>query len=329
LCHHHVVTGHFDMEPTMTTHLAGQGRTCRSAPDPADELRSHTSALRTLEVSIERRPDPESDGLSGADAAWPKRLRRIIHAGLTYWGRPDLIETAQLLLTELATNALRHGKARDIGVRVFFRDDRLVIEVNDGSPALPELRHAEPDDEGGRGLFLVDALAEEWGVSLDGTTTWCTLPLTKGPEEMEPAAVTAPVLREIPMELPGDRSAAGLARIQARTFLTVMAWPGNQHHAVDVLHALVDNAVKHALIPGEVNQRFGACLSITEAHELIIDVTDPVPLFPDFDQAVGGESGRGLWEIARKGADLSWFVPGDNFDAKTVRAVLRPGAVDL
>jgi anti-sigma regulatory factor (Ser/Thr protein kinase) len=286
--------------------------------------------IRTaLEMSIERHPDPERDGLSAADAAWPKRLRLIVHAGLTYWGRPDLIETAQLLLTELATNALRHGQVRDIGVRVFFRNDLLVIEVDDGSPTRPELRHAALDDEGGRGLFLIEALAEDWGVSQDGTTTWCSLPLTKGPEAMQPAAVTAPVVREIPMDLPGDRSAMGLARIQARTLLPLTAWPGNQHQAVDVLHVLVDNAVRHALIPGEVNQQFGACLSITEADELIIDVTDPVPLFPDFDKALAGESGRGLWEITRKGVDLSWFVAGTGFEAKTVRAVLRPGAVDL
>lgn len=282
-----------------------------------------------LELSIERHPDPDPKCLSETDAAWPKRLRRIVRAGLTYWGRPDLIETAQLLLTELATNALRHGQGRDIGVRVFFRDDRLVIEVDDGSPTRPELRHAALDDEGGRGLLLVESLAEEWGVSPDGTKTWCTLPLTKGPEEMQPAAVTAPVLREIPMDLPADLSAAGLARIQARTLLTVASWPGNQHHAIEVLHALVDNAVKHTFKTGKPNQPFGARLSITEAHELLVEVTDPVPEFPGFDQALAGESGRGLWEIARKGVDLSWFVVGSEFDAKTVRAVLRPGVVDL
>jgi hypothetical protein len=146
---------------------------------------------------------------------------------------------------------------------------------------------------------------------------------------MQPAAVTAPVVRAIPINLPGDRSTGSLARIQARTLLAVTAWPGDQHHAVDVLHALVDNAVKHALLPGEVNQRFGASLSITEADELIIDVTDPVPLFPEFDQATAGESGRGLWKIARTGVELSWFVTGAEFEAKTVRAILRPGAVDL
>ncbi|MEU0853783.1 ATP-binding protein [Streptomyces flaveolus] len=119
--------------------------------------------------------------MSEADAAWPQRLRRIARASLTYWRCPDLVDTVELLLTELATNALRHARGRNIGVRIFARDDHLVIEVNDGSPLTPVPRCAGPDDESGRGLFLVEALSDAWGVSPDGTTTWCTLPLTEEP----------------------------------------------------------------------------------------------------------------------------------------------------
>ncbi|MFE9976197.1 ATP-binding protein [Streptomyces hirsutus] len=281
-----------------------------------------------LELSIERHPDPDTGGLSETDAAWPQRLRRIARAGLTYWGRPDLIETAELLLTELATNALRHGHSRDIGVHVYLQNGRCRIEVNDGSPNRPKLRHAGPTDEGGRGLFLVTAMAEAWGVSNDGTTTWCTLPLTEGPTEMEPAAVTAPVLRKIPMDLPADPSAAGIARIKARTLLTVLGWPGNLHAAIDVIHCLVDNAVQYGLTPGKASQNLGVCLSVTEAHELLVDVTDPNPAFPDFDKAVAGELGRGLWDVTQQGAVLSWFVNAE-FDGKTVRAAMRPDLVDL
>ncbi|MFC9931696.1 ATP-binding protein [Streptomyces sp. NPDC127190] len=290
----------------------------------------HDGIRAALEVSIERHPGQDSltGDLSEADAAWPKRLRRIVRASLTYWRRPDLIETAELLLSELATNALRHGHGHDITVRVFFHDGCCVIEVNDGSSARPALRRASPTDEGGRGLILVDALAESWGVSDDGATTWCTLPLNKGSEEMQPVAVTAPVLREIPLDLPADPSATGLARIQARTLLTVLSWPGNQHLAIDVLHVLLDNAVRHALPVAKTVQTFGVRLSVTEAHELLVDVTDPVPAFPNFDKAVAGEVGRGLWEAVRQGAELSWFVVGSDYGAKTVRAVLRPGRVD-
>ncbi|GAB2793454.1 hypothetical protein [Streptomyces daliensis] len=62
--------------------------------------------LRTaLEVSFERRTDPETGGLSAADCAWPGRLRRIVRAGLVYWRRPELVGDVELLLTELVTNA--------------------------------------------------------------------------------------------------------------------------------------------------------------------------------------------------------------------------------
>jgi anti-sigma regulatory factor (Ser/Thr protein kinase) len=178
LCQHHVVTGHFDMEPTMTTNLAAQERTCRRAPaDAADESNRCDEARPALEMSIERRPDPDTDDLSAADAAWPMRLRRIIRAALNHWGRPNLIDTAELLLTELVTNALRHARGLDVGVRVYFQGDHLAIEVNDGSPVLPVPRYAGSDDENGRGLFLVEALAEAWGVSDDRTTVWCLLPV--------------------------------------------------------------------------------------------------------------------------------------------------------
>ncbi|MER7578158.1 ATP-binding protein [Streptomyces sp. NPDC126514] len=133
-------------------------------------------ANAALEVCIERRPNPEADSLSQANAVWPQRLRRIVRASLTYWGRPDLIEAAELLLTELATNAFIHADGLSIGVRMHLQADHLKIEVNDGSPARPVPRCANPYDESGRGLFLVAHMVKEWGVSEDGTTTWCILP---------------------------------------------------------------------------------------------------------------------------------------------------------
>lgn len=312
----------------MTTNLADQERTRRRAPAPANEPRGYEGARAALVMSIERQPDPDSANLSEADAAWPQRLRRIVRASLTHWGRPDLIETAELLLTELATNALRHASGLDIGVRVCLQGGHLVIEVNDGSPTRPELRQAQPNDENGRGLFLVEAMADSWGVSLDGTTTWCTLPLTKGPSEMEPVAVTTPVLREMPLDLPADHSAVTIARISGRTKLTMLNWPGNAHAAIDVLGCLVNNAVVYGLTPGKAGQSLSARLGITEAHELVIDVTDPNPLFPNFTEAVDGTMGRGLWNARQHGARVSWFV-SPNFESKTVRATIQPGRVNL
>ncbi|MFD5445979.1 ATP-binding protein [Streptomyces tendae] len=318
------------MEPTMTTNFADQARTRRHAPEAADNLGKPTSARPYLDVSLIRRPNPRGAGLSETDAAWPQRLRRLARACLTHWGCAELIDAAELLLTELVTNALRHADGSSIGVRIYVRDDRLVIAVNDGSPDIPVLRPAGPDDESGRGLFLVEALAESWGASADGATTWCTLPLTedKGPSDMEPAAVTAPVLREMLLELPADPSAVKIARVCGRTRLTMLDWPGNGHAAIAVLGALVDNAVTHGLTPGRTGQSLSARLGVTEDQELVIDVTDPNPLFPDFTDAVDGTVGRGLWNARRHGARLTWFV-ASGFEGKTVRAIFRPGPAEL
>jgi hypothetical protein len=285
---------------------------------------------RALEVSIARHPYPDGDRLCGTDAARPRQLRRLVRASLIYWGHPQLIEVAELLLTELVTNALQHGRG-DVGVRVYLKHKRCVIEVDDGSPLRPKLQHAGPADEGGRGLLLVESLAESWEVSEDGTTTKCALPLPEGPIKMEPVAPIAPVEAGLPLDLPADPpQVVRAARLQARTLLTVLGWPGNQPSAISVLHCLVDNAVRYGLSPGQSGERLEAWLSVTTANELLVEVTDPNPLFPGFDKAVAGELGRSLWSITQQqhGATLLWFV-NVGFMGKTVRAVMRPGAVDL
>lgn len=80
------------------------------------------------------------------------------------------------MLSELVTNAFEHGQG-DIGVRILVTGGRLRLEITDGSPTAAAVRRAGPDDESGRGMFIVAALAEEWGTSDDGTVTWCTLVL--------------------------------------------------------------------------------------------------------------------------------------------------------
>jgi anti-sigma regulatory factor (Ser/Thr protein kinase) len=82
---------------------------------------------------------------------------------------------AELVVTELATNAVRHaGTAFSVSVAV---DDQVTIEVSDGSEAIPE-RRDPPSDEDGRGLQLVEALAVDWGVEVTGgrKSVWCRLP---------------------------------------------------------------------------------------------------------------------------------------------------------
>lgn len=129
-----------------------------------------------LHVQVAR-TDPESDG------RWVGRLRRIGTAKLRHWGLEALVDDAQLLISELITNALRYGGNADICLSVVLTASRLVIAVNDGSPQRPQLTESNSDSETGRGIFLVAVYATDWGVSPDGTTTWCTLtvPVKKVP----------------------------------------------------------------------------------------------------------------------------------------------------
>ncbi|MFF4345648.1 SpoIIE family protein phosphatase [Kitasatospora sp. NPDC001540] len=76
-------------------------------------------------------------------------------------GLDELVDTSELLVSELVTNALRHGRG-EIRLRL-LRDKTMVCEVWDDGYAQPRQRRAQETDEGGRGLQLVSLLAERWG----------------------------------------------------------------------------------------------------------------------------------------------------------------------
>lgn len=99
---------------------------------------------------------------------------------LVSWGLDDLVETTELLVSELVTNALRHGDG-EIRLRL-LRDRTLVCEVWDSALVQPRRRRARDTDEGGRGLQLVSMLSESWGSRRThrGKTVWFELPLPDG-----------------------------------------------------------------------------------------------------------------------------------------------------
>ena len=90
----------------------------------------------------------------------------------------EMTETALLLVSELATNAIRHG-APPVRLSLRLNADRLRVEVTDSSPALPRLAHPGPDQAGGRGLQIVQQLAARWGSQVSrsrlGKTVWFEL----------------------------------------------------------------------------------------------------------------------------------------------------------
>ncbi|MGW2937693.1 SpoIIE family protein phosphatase [Streptomyces sp. NPDC001156] len=92
---------------------------------------------------------------------------------LTHWGvDEETAYTTEMIVSELVTNAVRYGTPP---LRLqLIKDRTLTCEVHDGNPLAPRLRHAKTVDEGGRGLFIIAQLAQNWGVrySLDGKTVW-------------------------------------------------------------------------------------------------------------------------------------------------------------
>jgi hypothetical protein len=119
----------------------------------------------------------------------PFWARRHIEATLELWDAEHLIETANLLASELVTNAVtfsadgtpRPGLAgvRKISLSLEFLGGELVIEVGDSDPRPPVLNGAgDGDAEGGRGLVLVEALSKDWGYELlpsGGKVVYCVI----------------------------------------------------------------------------------------------------------------------------------------------------------
>ena len=105
------------------------------------------------------------------------RARSLIRRPLRRWGLIELLPTAELLVSELVTNAVRYAQGK-IGLRLIL-EGGLVCEVLDESAALPRLRHPDDSDERGRGLQVVSQLAQRWGArrAASGKVVWCELPL--------------------------------------------------------------------------------------------------------------------------------------------------------
>ncbi|MFZ3554550.1 ATP-binding protein [Streptomyces sp. BH055] len=118
------------------------------------------------------------------------RVRAAVLAALTSWGcPPGAVDDGELLVSELVTNAVVHTTDTTVTVNVVDLGNRLLIEVTDSSPVRPALRTVGPEDEQGRGMQLVEAVASAWGSRREpgrGKTTWCTLALDGGDAARRP-----------------------------------------------------------------------------------------------------------------------------------------------
>jgi anti-anti-sigma regulatory factor/anti-sigma regulatory factor (Ser/Thr protein kinase) len=144
---------------------------------------------RTVEVY----PDRTAALVAAAKVPAPRRYRRslpailsaarpareLVHEACEAWHLPHLISDAELVVTELVANVVRHVGG-DMAILLTLRERYLHIAVRDGSTTRPERILPDPDTgEGGRGLLLLDAVATGWGSTEvpDGKIVWATLRL--------------------------------------------------------------------------------------------------------------------------------------------------------
>ncbi|MET9879758.1 ATP-binding protein [Actinacidiphila glaucinigra] len=123
-----------------------------------------------------------------------------------------------------------------------------------------------------------------------------------------------------------NRSSGGNARVHTRTQLHIGRWPGDVENAAQIAARLMDNAARHSSPPPRA--RLGLRLAAIATGEILIEVTDPLPDFPHFTEAVTwqpteGQRARGLWIAQHLGARLSYAVADDR-RSKTVQALV-PG----
>ncbi|MGW7789958.1 SpoIIE family protein phosphatase [Streptomyces tricolor] len=139
------------------------------APDDVALLLARTRGLPGSQVATWDIP---------ADPALVAPIRKQVVEQLDTWSLSEASFTAELVVSELVTNAIRYG-ARPIRLRLIHDAATLICEVSDTNHTAPHLRRAKTFDEGGRGLLLVAQLTQRWGSRHhpEGKTIWAELPL--------------------------------------------------------------------------------------------------------------------------------------------------------
>ncbi|MEU3059190.1 SpoIIE family protein phosphatase [Streptomyces subrutilus] len=167
---------------------------CRAVLDillparPADDVALLVARTRTLG------PDRVAHWDVPFEPSAVATVRSTAARQLDAWDLGELAFATELILSELVTNALRHGSA-PVAVRLLY-DRTLTCEVRDGSSTAPHLRYAATTDEGGRGLFLVAQLSGHWGTRYtpDGKIIWAEQALPGTPGTKEPSLAAFPGL---------------------------------------------------------------------------------------------------------------------------------------
>jgi hypothetical protein len=156
----------------------------------------NSTRARTVPVTHAHASSPEVRWLAGlphrdslklcADEAAPREARRRLAKVLPEWSLPQFETVAALIATELVTNAMLATRGTQWAmapppIRLWLRGGPCVLAILawDATAAAPVPRDAGDDDEGGRGLAIIDALSAQWGfyypAKFDGKVTWAII----------------------------------------------------------------------------------------------------------------------------------------------------------
>jgi anti-sigma regulatory factor (Ser/Thr protein kinase) len=192
--------------------------------------------------------------------ALPSRIgqvRRIVSAQLRYWHLDPLIDRAALGVTELLTNVHRHAQPdKTCTVEIELLLDRLVVSVHDHDPRLPvagDISDVATTATCGRGLAMVAAVSESWGVRPEGESgkvVWFTLSALEAATVAATASTPAPMSAAVSAaatavsaaaaDRPGRRVGAGVgsgagagagADKSAHRFVSEVELPADEHRS--------------------------------------------------------------------------------------------------
>ncbi|SEB61380.1 MULTISPECIES: ATP-binding protein [Streptomyces] len=134
-----------------------------------------------MKVCFEISPRDLGENIPDQDAQRVSQMRHLAKACLVYWKLSALTGDVMLLVSELVTNGVKHSCGTEITMTLCTADGGLRLEVSDETSQRPQIQHPDNDAESGRGLQLVQWITQQhggsWGVSPDGTSTWCSIPL--------------------------------------------------------------------------------------------------------------------------------------------------------
>ncbi|MFE5594593.1 Scr1 family TA system antitoxin-like transcriptional regulator [Streptomyces sp. NPDC056549] len=155
----------------------------RYAVSPNSETSAWNWAMpdRSVELpALERQAVPSADN----GLRWPQRVRRAAREVLHDWGLAHATDDLEVIVSELATNAVLHTTAAVVTVRLHCHEFTVRVEVEALAARRPMPKEPGDDEESGRGLLIVEALATRWGASPDGGVVWCEIELSSETTEL-------------------------------------------------------------------------------------------------------------------------------------------------